>query len=62
MGYQRSEPRKLEKYSTDCYEVRISFILIAIFLYHSLYSSLSREPWEAGKKIMEFPNTCRQGK
>ena len=30
MGYQTGEIRKLEKYSTDCYEVRISFILIAI--------------------------------
>ena len=30
MGYQSGEIRKLEKYSTDWYEVRISFILIAI--------------------------------
>ena len=32
MRYQVSELIKLEKYSTDCSEVRISFILIAIFI------------------------------
>lgn len=44
MRYQSSELRKLEKYSTDCSEVRISFILIAIFLYLRLYRSVSRHP------------------